>query len=78
VRKKNQESDKLIDPDQGSGPVLGLAVLLGMVGRVKIKQAPSLEDAKAMPQTGNAPSCTRIASKSSADSHCWSTRIRTL
>ena len=29
---------------------------------VKIKQAPSLEGAKAMPQTGNAPSCTRIAS----------------
>jgi hypothetical protein len=44
VSRKNQESDKkLIDPDQGSGPVLGLAVLLGMVGMVRNQDQASSE-----------------------------------
>jgi len=40
VRRKNRESNNLIDPDQGSGPVLGLAVLLGMVGRNQDQASP--------------------------------------
>jgi hypothetical protein len=47
VRRKTQESDKkLIDPDQGSGPVLGLAVLLGMVGMVRNQDQASSESGR--------------------------------